>query len=79
MICDLKVFAKAPDSTLTDKNAAGKANCKVWQDECRAIENAEDNYNCLERYGVPKTPQYCIDTLRSSNSQYPLKKKYECM
>jgi hypothetical protein len=56
MICDLKVFAKAPDSSLTDKNAAGKANCKVWQDECRAIENAEDNYNCLERYGVPKTP-----------------------
>jgi hypothetical protein len=50
------VFAKAPDQALTDKNAAGKANCKTWQNECKAIANPEDRYSCLERYGVARTP-----------------------
>ena len=37
--------------------------------------------NCLELYGIPKSPQFCLDQLSSNqaNFSYPLKHKYDCL
>ena len=48
--------------------------------DCSSLTNPEDKFNCLERYGKARTPEYCVERWQATDrSQYPLKNKYDCL
>ena len=46
-----------------------------------SIEDAENKWNCKERYGKRKTKEYCNEFTKANSEifYYRLKNKYECL
>ena len=46
-----------------------------------SVDDAENRYNCLERYGKLKTKDYCLEFTKANHPifYYPLKNKYTCL
>lgn len=87
-ICDIKMFAKAEESSFIN-NKLGKLAminyCNDWQAACEEELTGEDEDNCLERFGKKKDASHCENLDRAEEKTeepkffYPLKNKYECL
>ena len=74
-ICDVEVQVSIADESVAAKNREELSKCAVKQDLCRSTFDSskedgmysENKFNCLERYGVNKTAQFCIESLRANS------------
>lgn len=52
------------------------------QESCRTnFDIVENEQNCLERYGIPKTAEFCNNIIPASSDifEYKLKNKWDCL
>ena len=65
--------------------AANRLDCSSLSVSCKdlfpSIFDAENRYNCHERYGLSKTKEYCYDFSQTNHKifYYPLLNKYKCL
>lgn len=85
MVCDIQIIATEYLSNLEELQAEiqqKKDTCQALQDSCRInFDIAENEQNCLERYGIPKNEEFCSNIIPATSDifEYKLKNKWDCM
>ena len=84
-VCDAKIEVRTLDQDYEKKIDQNLQQCKGWWQKCldefSQIDQAENRYICLERYGFHKTAKYCTESLYANNEIFFYKRKnmYECL
>ena len=85
MLCDMQVITTdyvLDLEALQIQIQENKETCQGLIDECEQYEIAENRFNCLERYGIEKTKEFCLQSLPATDDRFSyklknyLKKKY---
>lgn len=85
MICDIEIISTEYISNvqeLQDEIDRKKETCRQLQDFCRSnFEIVENRQICLERYGIPKTQEFCSGIIPATSDifEYKLKNKWDCL
>ena len=85
MVCDLEIVITeylSNAAELLEELERKKVECQRLQADCRTnFEVAENLYPCLERYGIPKTAEFCDAIIPATSDvfEYKLKNKWDCL